>query len=86
MRRTPTVGTVVRGRTWGGRFSGTVVGRKGRSLFVAWHGTCVEDEVDVEDIDVWFDAPSELAQWRGGLGVHDPSGSFEVLPVSRSPG
>ncbi len=75
-----TVGTVVRGRRCG-KQTATVVNRKGRSVFVAWHGSCVEDELDVDEVEVWPDAPADLSEWHGGVGVIDPtSQSFEVRP------
>jgi hypothetical protein len=73
-------GTVVRDRNWGGTHTGTVLRREGRSVFVAWHGSAVEDELDVDEVSVWADAPAELAQWRGGIGLVSPDG-YRVEPV-----
>jgi hypothetical protein len=78
--RPVTVGTVVRDRCWGGTYTGTVVRRDGRSVFVAWHGTAVEDQLDVDQVVPWPDAPAELATWRGGVGVLDGD-SYRVEPV-----
>jgi hypothetical protein len=74
-------GTVVRDRRWGGRFSGTVTQQEEDRVFVAWHGSFVEDELCVDEVDVWPDAPAELAAWRGGIGILDSDGSFGVKPV-----
>lgn len=74
-------GTVVRDRRWGGHFSGTVTHRNEDRLVVAWHGSCVEDELGVDEVDVWPDAPTELAGWQGGVGVLGRDGSFRVSPV-----
>ncbi len=76
------VGTVVRDRRWGGKFSGTVVARQGRSVFVAWHGTCVEDELEADQVEIWPGAPDELARWRGGVGVLRSDGTLAVKPAS----
>lgn len=75
------VGTVVRDRRWGGRFSGTVTQRAEDHVFIAWHGSFVEDELRIDEVDVWSDAPAELAAWRGGVGVVDSDGTFRVKPV-----
>ena len=40
-------------------------------MFVAWHGSLVEDELDVDQVDVWADASDELRHWRGGIEVID---------------
>lgn len=69
-----TVGTVVRDRLWGGTCTGTVVRSEGRSVFVAWHGTAVEDQLDIDQVTPWPDAPAQLRDWRGGLGVLDADG------------
>lgn len=45
-----TIGTVVRDTKWGGRLTGTIVNIEGDSLFVQWHGTCVEDELTAADV------------------------------------
>jgi hypothetical protein len=65
---------------WGGTYTGTVVRLDGRSVFVAWHGTAVEDELDIDDVVPWPDAPAELGDWRGGVGVLDGDG-YRVDPV-----
>ncbi len=66
-------GTVVRDRKWGGTCTGTVVRREGDSLFVAWHNSFVEDEMNVNEVEVWADAPQALRDWRGGVGVWSPA-------------
>ena len=38
-----------RTRTWGNA-TGTVTRTTRRSVFVAWHGTCVEDEMDWAEV------------------------------------
>ncbi len=71
-------GAVVRHRLWD--CGGTVVRRAGDALFVAWHGSCVEDEVQINDVELWPDAPPELAAWRGGvMEVHGDTA--EVRPL-----
>ena len=78
-------GTVVRDRRWAGTRSGTVVRREGRSVFVAWHGSFVESQLDVDEVAVWAEAPAELAEWRGGIGVFTPYG-YRVEPVNPAGG
>lgn len=77
------IGTVVRDRLWGGRHTGTVVGTEGRWVFVAWHGSFVEDQLDAADVELWADAPEQLRDWRGGVGrvggVIEPA---RVIPVT----
>jgi hypothetical protein len=75
------VGTVVRDRKWGGRYAGTVVHVEGGAVFVAWHGSFVEDELCVDEVEVWPDAPAKLAGWRGGVGVLSADGGLRVEPV-----
>ncbi|MHB8452037.1 MAG: hypothetical protein ACYDAQ_16555 [Mycobacteriales bacterium] len=53
-------------------------------MFVAWHGSFVEDQLDVADVELWVDAPAELRDWRGRIGVLGSDGSVTVEPVSRS--
>lgn len=77
----PNVGAVVRDRRWGGRCTGTVVGRDGGWVFVAWHGSFVEDQLPVDEVEAWPDTPVELSRWRGGLGVLTAGGSERVEPV-----
>ncbi len=67
------VGTVVRSLKWGAENTGTVVRREGDSLFVAWHNSFVEDELDISEVEVWADAPQHIRDWRGGVGVWDPA-------------
>ena len=76
-----TVGAVVRSRRWGGRYAGTVVRREAGSVFVAWHGTFVEDQLDPDDVTLWADAPAELRTWRGGIGRLDADGTVTVEPL-----
>ena len=38
------------GRPWTPRPVGTVTAVRRGSVFVAWHGTCVEDEMDPQDL------------------------------------
>ena len=76
-------GVVVRDRKWSGKYTGTVVRREGDSVFVAWHGSFVEYEMDVSEVEVWEDAPTELRAWRGGIGAFDPAtGSLTVERVA----
>ena len=80
----PGVGTVVRDRMWGGTDTGTVVRREGRSAFVAWHHSIVEDELDLDQVEIWADAPDELRQWRGGIGIIDPDGTTQIRGLSQA--
>jgi hypothetical protein len=80
----PVEGTVVRDRIWGGTHTGTVVRRVGRSVFVAWHHSFVEDELDTDQVEVWADAPEEPRQWRGGIGVIDPDGTTQIRDISEA--
>lgn len=68
-------GAVVRHRSWGGRFVGTVTRRDGDLVVVAWYGSCVEDELDVGEVELIPDPPADLAGWRGGLGA---DGSWRI--------
>jgi hypothetical protein len=64
---TITTGAVVRDRKWGGRYTGTVVRVEGDSIFVQWHGTSVEDQLDPADVTLAPDVPSPLtfhSGWR----------------------
>lgn len=80
------VGTVVRTYKWGDVCSGTVVRREGEALFVAWHDSFVESEMDVTEVEPWLDAPQALRDWRGGVGIWNPAAqSFSIEPV-RGPG
>ena len=47
-------GTTVRDRKWGGIYTGTVVNVSddGEWIYVAWHGTCIEDELRPDDVEV----------------------------------
>lgn len=76
------VGTVVRHRTWPGHPAGTVVRSEGPKIFVAWHNTCVEDELDQSEVEEWHDAPQALRDWRGGTLVIQPDGHRHVEPVA----
>jgi hypothetical protein len=73
-------GDVVRSLRWADT-AGVVTARDGAVVRVAWHGTCVEDEVGADEVEVWADAPGELAGWRGGIGVAGVDGSMRVWPV-----
>src|SRR5438067_113037 len=66
------VGTVIRTHLWGPEFTGTVVDRKGDTLGVAWHNSFVEGELQVDEVEVWPDAPQHLREWRGGLAYGTP--------------
>lgn len=74
----PATGTVVRDRIWGGTHTGTAVRSEGRLVFVAWHHSFVGDELDVDQVEVWADAPEELRHWRGGIGIIDPEGTTQI--------
>jgi hypothetical protein len=78
-------GAVVRDRMWGGTHTGTVVRREGTSVFVAWHGTCVEDELDAGQVEVWADAPESMSHVRGGVGTVADDGQFRVRPLADRP-
>ncbi len=57
----------------GGRCAGTGGRTEDRSVFVARHGSFVEDELDVDQVDVWADASDELRHWPGAIEVIDAS-------------
>lgn len=65
------VNTIVRHKRWGS--IGTVVRCTGTSLFVAWYGSFVEDELDRTDVALVPHPPAEIAAWRGGVGIAQPS-------------
>ena len=80
--------TVIRCYKWGDPVTGTVVRREGDQIFVAWHHSFVEDELNVNEVEVWADAPQALREWRGGVGVFDPAKpgqTWSVEPVSPAP-
>jgi hypothetical protein len=79
-------GTVVRDRKWGGTCTGTVVRRDGDSVFVAWHNSFVEDELSIDEVQVWADAPRHLRDWRGGVGVWDPAKPERGWSIEPVPG
>ncbi len=70
----PAVSAVVRDRMRGGAHTGTIIRREGRSVFVAWHHSTVEDQLDVDQVEIWADAPDELRQRRAGSGSSTPTG------------
>jgi hypothetical protein len=74
-----TEGTVVRTLRHGD--VGTVQQRKGRWLFVAWHGTCVESQLDVAEVELVPDPTAEQAGWRGAIAILTPDG-YHVEPVA----
>lgn len=77
-------GAVVRDRKWGGRFTGTVVRREGDAVFVAWHNSFVEDQLDIAEVEPVEDATDDMRAWRGGIGVMDAGGDVAVVSVGRS--
>ena len=74
----PGVGVVVRDRLWGGTHTGTVVRRDGRSVFVAWHHSFVEDELDIDQVEIRADASEELRHRCGGIGVVEVDGTSQT--------
>jgi hypothetical protein len=48
---TLTPGMRVRDTKWDGSFTGTIVRVTASSVFVAWDGICVEDELDFLDVE-----------------------------------
>lgn len=73
-------GMVVRDRKWGGRYVGSVVKVAGERVFVSWHGTCVEDELDAADVEA-CSPPPDAERWAdGGIAVLTPGGAA-TLPV-----
>lgn len=75
-------GTVVVDRIWGGTHRGTVVRCEGRSVFVAWHRSFVEDELDLDDVEPVAVATLEEQQWRGGIGIFGSDGTRQIVPVT----
>jgi hypothetical protein len=67
------IGSVVRDRRWGGRLTGTIVDCRHGHVFVAWHDTCVEDELPPSDVELVTDPAAHLTAWHGGIGVYDPT-------------
>ena len=82
------VGAVVRDRMLGVTHTGTLVRTQGRAALVAWHHSFVEDELDIDQVEIWADAradaPDELRQWRGGIGKIDPDGVVQVRGLSEA--
>ncbi len=74
----PEVGAIVRDRLWGGTHTGTVVRRDGRSVFVAWHHCFVEDDLDVDQVEIWPDAPEQLDHRCGGIGIVEADGTRQA--------
>jgi hypothetical protein len=58
MTTTYAPGQSVRDRKWGGGYTGTVVNVEGGSVYVQWHGTCVEDQMDPGEIVPAPDVPT----------------------------
>lgn len=53
-------------------------------VFVAWHGTCVEDELDATDVEV-CPPPADAERWAdGGITMLTPDGAA-TLPVRDLP-
>ena len=78
-----TVGTPVRVLKWDGQQStGTVVRRDGDAVYVAYHGSFVEDELRIADVEALADPTPEQAAWRGGYGVME-NGEFTTIPASQ---
>ncbi len=50
------------------------------SVFVAWHGSWVEDQLRRDEVEVWPDPPPELAAWRGGVALLAPDETVTVEP------
>jgi hypothetical protein len=48
-------GMRVRDTKWDGSFTGTITKVTTSSVFVAWDGTCVEDELDFLDVEPLVD-------------------------------
>ncbi len=44
-------GSRVRDRKWGGQYIGTVLRRRGRSVFIVWDGVSIEDELDLVEVE-----------------------------------
>ena len=58
---------------------------EGRSVFAAWHGTPVEDELDADQVEIWTDVRDELRRWRGGIGIMAADGTVVVMrPPARA--
>lgn len=73
------VGVTVRDRKWGGRYRGTVV-KVTDGVFVTWHGTCIEDELDSADVEACR-PPADADPWAdGGITMLTPDGAV-TLPV-----
>ncbi len=75
-------GMTVRDRKWGGRHVGTItiVNVGDGRVFVAWHGTCVEDELDAADVEACPSPPGAERWADGGVTMLTPDGAV-ALPV-----
>lgn len=76
-----TEGTPVRVLKWDGQYTGTVVRREDETVFVAYHGSFVEDELHIGDVEALPDPTLEQEAWRGGFGTTDGLGEWTVEPV-----
>lgn len=75
----PEPGWIVQHPRW--RTTGTIRRVEGEEVFVAWHGTCVEDQLHADEVEI-IGPPSERDRWAaGGLGLIEPDGTSHVAPV-----
>jgi len=76
-----TEGTPVRVLKWDGQYTGTVVRRDGDTVFVAYHDSCVEDDMGIADVEALADPTPEESAWRGGFGIMSADGGWDIVPV-----
>jgi hypothetical protein len=72
-------------RPWKESHTGTVVRIDGASVFLAWHGTCVEGELDAAQVEVLAEAPERLRHGRGEIGTVGDGGHVRARPLTDQP-
>ena len=71
-------GTPVRVTLWADKPTGTVVRREdgwAGQVYVAYHGSWVEDELDLDEVELLANPTPEQMAWRGGVGIMTPDGT-----------
>ena len=73
-------GTQVRVTKWGREreHTGTVRRREGDTVYVAYHASFIEDELDIADVEALDDPTPEQAAWEGGAAIATPDGWVTV--------
>jgi hypothetical protein len=60
------------------------VRREADHVFVAWHGSFVEDELPLAEVEVIEHPTPTQRDWRGGIGIVGFGDTVVVEPVGRS--